>query len=78
MCVIHYRAGDHLLEVNGRSVVRKSVEEVRSLLRWMPRKEKVTILAMAPPKDLTPLRSPFFIGGISVTVSVHTCKYFLL
>ena len=77
MCYL-LRVGDYLLEVNGRSVVGKSVEEVRSLLRWIPWKEKVTVLAMAPPKDLTPLRSPFFIGGISVTVSVHTCKYFLL
>jgi len=58
-------------------VVGKSVEEVRSLLQWIPQKEKVTILAMASPKDLTPLRSPFYTGDLSVTVSVHMCKYFL-
>ena len=42
-----------LLEINGVLVVGKSVEVVRSLLRWIPRRETVTIVAMAPPRNLS-------------------------
>ena len=49
---IHCRVGDYPLEVNGHSVVGKSVEYVRSMLWWVPWRERVIITAMwAPLRD---------------------------
>ena len=47
------RVRDELLEINGVLVVGKSVEEVRHLLFWTPRRKPVTVVTMVPPRDVT-------------------------